>query len=129
MAIKVLVISNYTDYHSTRPEASIFLGLAKLGFEISIMTYASSKHVADFEKAGIRVIDFHPEKKFDKAEITRIREFIVQEQIQILHLFNGPSIINGLTAAEHLPVKVVLYRGYCGHIHWYDPTAYLKYLN
>lgn len=129
MAIKVLVISNYTDYHSTRPEASIFLGLAKLGFDIRIMTYASSKHNEAFKAAGIQVIDFHPEKKFDKAEIARIREYIIEEQIQIIHLFNSPATINGIKAAKGLPVKVVLYRGYCGHIHWYDPSAYVKFLN
>ncbi len=30
---------------------------------------------------------------------------------------------------KDLPVKVVLYRGYTGNIHWYDPTAYFKYLH
>lgn len=129
MAIRVLVISNYSDYHSTRPEASIFLGLAKLGFDIRIMTYKNAKLVKEFEEAGIRVIDFHPEKKFDKAEIARIREFLIEEKIQIVHLFNSPAIVNGIQAAKNLPVKVVLYRGYCGHIHWYDPTAYLKFLH
>ena len=38
MSIRVLVISDYRDFHSTRPEASIFLGLAKMGLEIIIMT-------------------------------------------------------------------------------------------
>lgn len=129
MSIKVLVISNYRDYHSTRPEASIFIGLAKVGFQVYVMTYKDSKHVEEFEKSGIKVIDFHPEKKFDKSEIQTIKDVIIKEKIDILHLFNSASIINGIQAAKRLPVKVVLYRGYCGNIHWYDPTAYFKFLH
>lgn len=129
MSIKVLVISDYRDFHSTRPEASIFIGLAKLGFQISIMTYLDSKHIEEFEKSNIKVIDFHPEKKFDKSEIKIIKDFVIKEEIEILHLFNSVSIINGIQAAKRLSVKVVLYRGYCGNIHWYDPTAYFKFLH
>ena len=52
MAIKVLVISNYREYHTVRPEAETFIGLAKLGFEITVMTYGDSKYVEDFERPG-----------------------------------------------------------------------------
>ena len=129
MSIKVLVISDYTDYHSTRPEASIFKGLAKLGLQIHIMTYKESKHAEEFEAAGIHVIDFHPKKKNDKSEIERIRKYITESKVDIIHLYNGPAIVNGIAAAKNLDVKVVLYRGYAGNINWYDPTAYLKYLH
>lgn len=129
MGIKVLVISNYRDYHSTRPEASIFIGLAKIGFQIFIMTYKDSEHVDEFETAGIKVIDFQPEKKLNKSEIRRIKNVIVKEKIDIIHLFNSKAIINGIQAAKGLPVKVVLYRGYAANIHWYDPTAYYKFLH
>ncbi len=129
MGIKVLVISDYREYHTTRPEASIFIGLAGFGFQIQIMTYKESKLVEEFEAAGIEVIDFHPEKKLDKSEIRRIRDAIIKEKIDIVHLFNSKAIINGIQAAKGLPVKVVLYRGYAGNIHWYDPTAYFKFLH
>lgn len=129
MAIKVLVISDYREYHTVRPEAEIFIGLAKMGFEIHIMTYKEAKYIHEFEAAGIKIIDFHPEKKLNRNEIRRIREVIIGEEIDIIHLFNSKAIINGIQAAKGLPVKVVLYRGYTGHIHWYDPAAYLKYLH
>lgn len=129
MPIKVLVISNYTDYHSTRPEASIFIGLAKLGFDIHIMTYLPSGHQKEFEEAGITVIDFHPRKKNDKAEIKRIRDYVIHEKIDIMHLFNSQSSVAGIAAAKGLPMKVFLYRGYEGNINWWDPTAYRKYLH
>jgi glycosyltransferase involved in cell wall biosynthesis len=58
-----------------------------------------------------------------------LRRYSIKNKIDIFYLFNSKAIINGIFAAYRLPVKVVLYRGYTGHIHWYDPTAYLKYLN
>lgn len=129
MAISVLVISNYNDYHIARPEAEVYIQLAGMGFMIYVMTFKDSVYKQAFEDAGIHVIDFHPVKKFSKPEIRRIREFLKKEKIDILHLYNSKAIINGIQAARGLPVKVVLYRGYAGNVHWYDPTSYFKYLH
>lgn len=127
--IKVLVISNYRDNHNVRPEASIFLALAKMNFEITIMTYGNAGYIPQFKEAGIHVIDFHPVKKFDKTEIAFIRQTIIERKIDIIQLFNNAAIINGIKAAQGLDVKVVLYRGYSANINWWDPTAYYKFLN
>jgi len=129
MPPKVLVISNYKNTFSVRPEAEIFIDLAKRGFEVEVMTFGHYEYVPRFREAGIKVIEFHPEKKLDKQEIKFIRDHLKQGGHDILHLFNGKAILNGIQAARGLPVKVVLYRGYAGNIHWYDPTAYLKFLH
>jgi glycosyltransferase involved in cell wall biosynthesis len=129
MQIKVLVISNYSDYHTTRPEAEVYINLAKMGIQISVMTFKDSVYKKEFQAAGIRVVEFHPQRRFDRSEIRTIREFIIQEKIDIIHLYNSKAIINGIKAAKGLPVKVVLYRGYAGNVHWYDPTSYFKYLH
>ncbi len=129
MAVKVLVISNYKNTFSVRPEAEIFIDLAKRGFEIEVMTFGHYEYVERFREAGIKVIDFHPQKKMNKAEISFIREHLKKGKHDIVHLFNGKSILNGIQAAKDLPVKIVLYRGYAGNIHWYDPTAYFKFLH
>jgi len=128
-SLKILVISNYRSTITVRPEAEIFIGLAKMGFSITIMTYGDSAYVNTFREAGMRVIDFHPRKKFDRAEINFIREELRSGAYDLMHLFNGKAMINGLQAARGLPVKVVLYRGFEGNIHWYDPSAYFKFLN
>lgn len=127
--MKVLVISNYRGRVSSRPEASAIIALAAFGVEITIMTYGDAEWNDDFRKAGIHLIDFHPEKKFDKKEIAFIRKELIDGKYDILHLFNSKAIINGIKAAKGLPVKVVLYRGYLGNINWWDPTAYYKYLH
>lgn len=129
MPIKILVISDYRHMLSARPEAEVFLGLDTKGFEITVMTYKGSYYANLFEQKGIRVIDFHPESKFDRKEIACIRKELMDGGYDILHLFNSKSIVAGIKAARRLPVKVVLYRGYTGNIHWWDPTAYLKFLH
>ncbi len=129
MPVKVLVISNYHNIFTVRPEAEIFIDLAKRGFQIDIMTHADSPYIPMFEEAGIKVIKFHPVKKLDKKEIQFIREHLQKGKHDIVHLFSGRGILNGIQAAKNLPVKIVLYRGYAGNIHWYDPTAYMKFLH
>lgn len=129
MPLKILVLSNYRSTITVRPEAEIFIGLQKAGHSVTIMTYGDSEYCAKFEEAGIRVIDFHCQKKFDKKEIAFIRQEILAGAYDVMHLFNGRSMINGIQAAKGTPVKVVLYRGFQGHIHWYDPAIYFKFLH
>jgi glycosyltransferase involved in cell wall biosynthesis len=127
MAIKVLVISDYTAFHTSRPEAEIYVGLAQYDFDITVMTYGKAEYASKFKEVGIKVIDFHPEKKFDKKEIAFIRQYIIDHSIDILHVYNSVSTVNGIRAAKGLDVKVVLYRGYAGHLSWWSPNAHLKY--
>jgi len=129
-SIKVLVISSYRDaFHAVRPEGEMLIGLQRAGVEMEIMTQGDAEYAALFRKAGIRVIDFHPEKKFSWTAIRRIRAELQRGGHHILHLFNNRAIVNGNFAAWGLPVKVVTYRGVVGNIHWYDPSCYLTHLN
>jgi glycosyltransferase involved in cell wall biosynthesis len=125
----VLVISDYRSFHTVRPEAEIFIALASAGIQISIMTYGDAAYCKEFKDAGIQVIDFHPEKKFNTAEIEFIRNYIENKRVDIVHLFNSKAIINGIQAAKKTKAKIILYRGFTGHIHWYDPSIYLKYFH
>ncbi|NCP46173.1 MAG: glycosyltransferase family 1 protein, partial [Flavobacteriales bacterium] len=127
--IKILVISNYTNTISARPEAEIFLGLKQKGVEITIITEKDSEYAKKFEAAGIRVIDGLPKKKNCGKSQELIRNELIQGKYDALLLYNSKAISNGIKAAKNLPVKVILYRGYTGNINWWDPTAYTKYLH
>lgn len=129
LAMHVLVISDYRSFHTVRPEAEIFIGLAAKGIKVSIMTYADASYATIFREHGIEVIDFHPEKKFNLKEIEFIRNYINNNNVNIIHLFNSKAIINGIQAAKNTNARIVLYRGFTGHIHWYDPSMYLKYFH
>ena len=67
--IKILVVSHYSTFHIVRPEAEIYVGLAKLGFEVHIMTSEESEYTQIFRENGIRVTLFHPQKKVTKKKL------------------------------------------------------------
>jgi glycosyltransferase involved in cell wall biosynthesis len=127
MPPKILVISNYRSTVTVRPEAEIFIGLAKKGWEVDVMTYGDSEYVKNFREAGVNVIEWHPDKKFDKASIKKIRDHLIEGRHDILQLYNSKASSNGIRAAKGLDVKVVLYRGYQGNLQWFDPSLYTKY--
>ena len=126
---KVLVISNYNNDNSSRPEAEVFLGLKKAGVDVEVMTSAKSEYVQKFKDAGISVIDYTPQKKHDKKAIDLIRKTLIEGKHDILQLFNTKAITNGIKAVKGLPVKVVTYRGYSTGIYWYDLSSYRHILN
>ena len=128
--MRVLVVSNYDDnYNAVRPEGELFIGLHRAGADVQVMTYGNTPFAQQFRDAGMRVIDYHPDDKFSSEAVAKIRQEIVEQDRQIVHLFNNKAIINGIRATWDLPVKVVTYRGYTGNIHWWDPTNYLTHLN
>jgi len=127
--MKIMVISNYRSRHTARPEAEIFVSLAQRGYDVTIVTYADADYIPRFEEAGCKIVGWHPVKRHSRAEIKTIRALIIDHEITHLHLYNSVSSVNGIAAAKGLPVKVLLYRGYAGNIHWLDPLSYRKYLH
>jgi len=127
--VKLLVISDYRDFLTSRPEAELLIGLQKAGIEVTVMTYPDTPYAAKFKSVGIKVIPFHPDKKRHRPYIRKIREELIGGGYDLLHMFNSLASSNGIPAAKGLPVKVILYRGYTGNIHWYDFTQYFKYFH
>ena len=127
--INVLVISDYSDYHSTRPEAAIYLGLDKSRFKVHILCPEKGQFIQEFKEAGIKLFHDYPGKRYDRKKIKLIRKILIEYNIKILHLFNNKGIINGIRAAKGLYIKIVLYRGYSGNISWINPFSYLKFLH
>jgi hypothetical protein len=120
--MKILVISDYRATVSVRPEAEAMIGLkTEFNYDITIMTFGDAPYVKRFKEAGIRVIDFHPIKKFSWKYIRTIRNELKEGDYDVLQLFNNKALINGQLSAIGLPVKVVAYRGYTGNIHWAGP--------
>ena len=130
MQLKILVISSYDDnYNAVRPEGEIFIELQRSGVVVEIMTQGFTAYAERFRAEGIKVYDHHPTSKFSNESVKLIRKILKEGQHQILHLFNSKAIVNGIRAAWQLPVKVITYRGFAGHINWYDPSSYLTHLN
>ena len=129
---KLLVVSDYRDsLNAVRPEGRWFVELMRdYDYEITLMTRREGANYLDaLEEAGVRIIDWHPERKFSRRESDRLRKELIAGGYDILHLFNNKSIATGVRAARGWKGKVITYRGYTGNIKWYDPLAYLQHLH
>ncbi len=128
--MKLLCITNQSDsLNSIRPEAEIFIGLARAGVEVTVMTQGDSIYREPMRAAGIRVIDYVPRSKISWAAIRFMRRQLREQAFDIVYAFNNKAIANTAFAAIGLPVKLVTYRGQTGNISRWDPTAYLTHLH
>ena len=113
---------------NVRPEAEIFIGLKRAGVDVTVMTEADTVYIEPMRRAGIRLIDFAPQRKWSVEAIRRIRAEL-KDGYDAVYAFNNKAIANTVLAAIGLPVKVITYRGQTGNISRWDPTAYLTHLN
>lgn len=128
--MQILCISNHGDtFNSVRPEAEIFVGLARAGVQVTVMTRENSAYAQIMREAGIEIIDFIPERKFSLKAIKKIRRTLREGAHEIVYAFNNPAIANAAIACIGMPAKLVTYRGQTGNISRWDPTAYLTHLN
>jgi glycosyltransferase involved in cell wall biosynthesis len=127
--MKILVVSNYRGWHTCRPEAEIFIGLRKMGFDITIITYPDAEYIDRFVEHGIRVIPNHPSKRYDRQFIKELRLELLNGKYDILQLYNNKAISNGLRSAENIDVKVVIYRGASSNMSWLNPINFLKFFH
>jgi glycosyltransferase involved in cell wall biosynthesis len=128
--MRVLFITSHGDsLTSIRPEAELFIGLARTGVEVAVMTQDDSVYVERMRAAGIRVIGFEPRRRIEFRAIRAIRAELRRGRYDILQMFNNKAIANGLLAAIGLPVKTVTYRGQTGNISRRDPSCYLTHLS
>lgn len=128
--MRVLFITSHRDaLNSIRPEAEMFIGLAKAGVELTVMTQDDSVYAEPMRQAGIRLIGYHPARKLGPRAILRIRRELRRGAFDIVQMFNNKAIANGLLAAVGLPVKAITYRGQTGNISRRDPSCYLTHLS
>lgn len=128
--LKILVCASYKHaWNSIRPEAEIFVEMAKLGHEVTLMTQGDAEYCSRLRTHGIKVIDNYPKKKICFKTIKRIREELTADHYDICYAFNSKTIPNAAFACIGLNVKLVVYRGTTGGLYRHDPSAYLTILH
>lgn len=128
--MKILVCASYLHaWNSIRPEAEIFIEMARLGHEITIMTQGESEYVERLRDNSVKVIDCYPKYKLCLRTIKRIRREIIKGGYEICYAFNSKTIPNAAFACIGLNIKLVVYRGTTGGLYRHDPSAYLTQLH
>ncbi len=125
----LVLTSTEGSYNSVRPEAEIYISLAKNGYNITIMTQSDGGYNSRFLEHNIEVIDTTYKKKIDFKIINRAKRAIEEKKIDIIYATNSKSISNAIFISLFTKVKLVTYRGTTGGLYRHDPSAYLNALN
>jgi len=121
--------SSDSSFNSLRPEAEIFIELAKRGHQITIITNEETEYGRRYVEQGIKVIDGTPKKKICRSSIELVKNELARRSYDILLATNSKSIPNAAFAAKGAKVKLVTYRGTTGGLYRHDPSAYLTHLH
>ncbi|PMG05818.1 glycosyl transferase family 1 [Vibrio breoganii] len=128
--MNILVCSSYkSNWHAVRPEAEVYIELAKQGHNITIATQGDADYVARFKEFGIDVVDAYPSKKICFKTISKIRALIKNKNIDICYAYNSKTIPNAAFACIGTRAKLIAYRGTISGLYRYDPTSYLTALH
>jgi glycosyltransferase involved in cell wall biosynthesis len=128
MNILVFCSAN-SSFNSIRPEAEIYIGLARRGHNLTIVTHGDSEYAERFRAEGIEVIDGHPRNKISLRAIRLIRRLLRERQFDIVYATNSRTIPNAAFACIGMPVKLVAYRGTTSGLYRHDPSSYLTLLH
>ena len=121
--------SGNSSFNSLRPEHEIYIGLAKAGHNVTIITHKNEIYSQRFLDHGINLIEQPVVKKLSLSSIRLIRKTIKDRSIDIVFATNSKSIPNCVIACTGLPAKLVVYRGTASGLYWHDPGNYLGILN
>ncbi len=128
--MRILLFSSFLGpWNSVRPEAEIFIGIAKQGHQVSVATEGQAPYGARFRKKGIPVFDCYPKRKVCLKTVFQLRDIIKKYQIELIYATNSRTIPNAVFACLNLPVKLISYRGTSKGLYRHDPSAYLTHLN
>ncbi|MGV3002027.1 glycosyltransferase family 4 protein [Vibrio sp. E150_018] len=129
--MNILIFSSYKDtWNSVRPEAEMFIEMANLGNNITIVTQGKSEYVKRFKANGIKVIDCYPSKKVCCKTIKTLRNELKATHYDIVYAMNSKTIPNAAFACIGFKnTKMVTYRGTVGGLYKHDPSAYLTHLH
>ena len=116
-------------YSSSRPESEIYVGLAKAGHRVILLTNKDREDLQRFVDNGIEVIDTPKGKKLSIRTIRQIRQAIKQNNIDIVFATNSRNIPDAAFACIGFKVKLVVYRGTTGGLYRRDPSTYLSVLH
>jgi glycosyltransferase involved in cell wall biosynthesis len=123
--MRVLCVTGNCD----RPETETFVGLKNRGVDLDVICEPDATYFDYLIESGVKVHSLTIKGRIDLKTIALIRRLLIDGRVDILHGFNNKAISNGLLAAVNLPVRVVAYRGTVGNVSFFNPGAWMTYLN
>ena len=116
-------------FNSIRPEAEIYVSIAKAGHSVTVMTNKGSKYIERYLAHNVEVVETEHKKKIDFKIIKKTHNIIKEKNIDIVFATSSRTIPNAVFACIGTKAKLVAYRGTTGGMYRHDPASYLNILN
>lgn len=111
-----------------RAQIEMICLLKNKGIDIKVIGFYDDKIKSFFDDKGINNSNIFPKSPIDKHYIHDVKNIIVNENIDILHVLDGKSLRNCVLAVKKEKVKLITYFG-SASLYWHDLSSYLTYLN
>lgn len=114
-----------------RVEFSMVRALHDSGVRLFAIVKPGSPAVALCESLGIPHVVHEFRNRFERAAVHLYRGLLREHEFDIVHCLSNRALSTALLATRGMacPPRIVAYRGTLGHLHWWDPTSRMSYLN
>lgn len=123
--VRVLAVNGESD----RAETGSFIEMARLGVDITVMTWPDTPQREALVEAGVPTIPYKLPGKLSLSAMRVMRKELKRKRYDILHMLDKRATMNGLWASIGTGVKLVAYRGIVGNLSYVDPLSWLYLLN
>lgn len=121
----LLVVTNTFD----RPEKALYAGLAAAGFRVELFCRPDADGQSELADAGVRVSNLIIRHRLDRQAIQTLRHRLAIGPCDIIYAPRNNCLSAALIASRGRKIRIVAYRGTCGHITRWSPGDWLTYLH
>ena len=111
-----------------RAQIEMICLLQNKGINIKVIGFYNSLIKDFFDGKGINNSNIFPKATIDKQYINDVKNIIINENTDILHVLDGKSLRNCVLAVKKEKIKLITYFG-SASLYWHDLSSYLTYLN
>lgn len=124
----------YLTDKSDRGESAMIMGIRDQGMNVRVFGKLDSPRVQAIRDSGIPVVDVRWKKKLDRDVLKRIRQTVIEEDIDIIHTGNSRTTLHMVLATKSLyrqgrSPKLIAYLGVTGNVTWLSPLSWVRFLN
>lgn len=125
--MKVLLVGPSQDW----VERHVMTAVHHAGISLQVIAQPESYATQRCEELGIPYREHSFRGRVDRGGQTIIEDMIRDHDPDILHAVTNRALSNALLAVKRLQhsARIIAYRGTSGHLSWFDPAAWMSYLN
>jgi len=122
--MNIFLITTYID----RSESEMFCRMQQQGHKVVAIVSPETANIERLQEAGIEVF-IHKIGRIDRKAVKLIKNITEKHDFQIVHILRKHGISSFFKAVPHPKAKVVAYRGIIGNLSFYNPFAWMTFLN